>query len=319
MSNKNDFDVLKTLEKMPKHKLNQHRERDVLKQLNTKMMKVERWKRWKNTTLHITTIVGAAAILFFFIYPILTEPSFDSSLSELHPLEHFDGKLTPTFHLYDEDGSLLFEDGVRGIEGKIGYRDIGDNFVAEDERTGGKMFWYVWGDPNELRGEKLVATATHVGTEESFLLNEVELSLGIYEADAHALTSFAPFPYEGIWKIDIEIGTLEYGQITIYVKSPYPQSESITYLISEEDIIVGETLSFKANINKVIGEPSLEAVLIENNTREEKHITFEHNVDFVGESMYEADVHFEKEGEWKIHLLGETTSFKVSERSYSLD
>lgn len=227
-------------------------------------------------------------------------------------------KLSQRFDLKDKDGSVVYEKGVRGIEGKVGYLDNGlGDFVARDRKKGAKAFWYVWGNPDQLVGKTLKATAIHKDTGESFILDESELSPGLYGEDAHSLTSFEPFPSEGIWKINVVIDDRPYASIVIEVQPGYIQSGKFIFLINERDLSEGLTKEVQLEITgkRKEQEITVTAQFLEDAGHELKfpyNKTLEYKT---GEGMditeYTGKITLDRKGKWKLTVLGDSVEVVV--------
>lgn len=302
--------IVNQLRNMPDYEMTDTQKSEIMEGISQNITKKQRNEWWKEKLINISVITSVIAVLLLGGVTLkFSKTNLDSSTSS-DSLERYDGELTRVFDLLDKNGDVVYKDGVRGIKGKIGFLNPVEGFVAEDKRNVSKLMWYAWGN-EELVGKTLIAKATHQQTKKSFILDEVELSSSLYGEDAHALTQFKPFPQKGIWNIDIQIGEQSYGQIIVYVKAPYVNTKNVTYLISNEDIIQGKNLEIPIEIEKELEHANLEVTMRNLQTDEIDTYVFERTSGFVGSTMYQGEVQFDKSGLWEFEVMEEKVKVEV--------
>lgn len=296
-------DIVTRLKGLPKIALSEQAEDRIIMCIQAEQTRGRRraqQRKWVKALL-----LTAISVIFLFLIPDI--PSYIDQLKGMFVPQKMeeDWSLSPTFDLYDhQDGRLIYPDGVRGIEGRIGFRDV-NHFAATEPEPGSKMFWYVWGDPEKLVDKELIATAVHQKTGKTFTLNKTKLSGGgFYGTDAHALTQFEPFPLKGIWRIDIEIDHMPYGSIVIHVKDAYVRTDSYRFVgLSKDDLIEGVHLPLYLDGN---GVRRLERIDV--NAFPLKNPKAEKTFYFYDQS---GSLYFDQPGKWQIELLGEKTIVEV--------
>ncbi|WP_054949300.1 hypothetical protein [Numidum massiliense] len=232
-------------------------------------------------------------------------------------------KVSPRFDLLDKDGSVVYPKGVRGIEGKVGFLDNGDvSIVAGASETVAKMFWYVWGDSKKLVGKQLLATAVHEETGEAFTLDRSELTNGLYGEDAHALTTFAPFPRKGLWRIDINIDGTHFASFVVNVKDDFIRTKSSYFSVSRDDVKVGKIhATLFASGEQKEKALDIRARSLNNDQRATFSLTKGGSViramDNVPETIYEGLLSFPTPGEWELDVRGEKVVVNVGESKES--
>jgi hypothetical protein len=307
-------EMIQILHSLPNYELTTAEKERVLYNIK-KGIKKHRTLTFMSKRTYLTKISVSLAVCFLFVIGVilyLSETKIDNgSLPS-------SWQVSEKFDLLDEDGSVVYHEGVRGIEGKIGFLDnSNEEIIAMDSRRLAKMFWYVWGEPEALIGKPLKAVATHKDTGEQFLLNETVLTGGIYSSDAHALTSFQPFPDSGIWKIHIEIDGKSYGDIVVQVKSPYLATDKGTFLISKDDLYAGKEMNVMFEFNGEMADEELifTAAKVGNEsytkefsfTIDEQYIDTENNI----VTTYVGTLLFEEKGMWSLTGNGGQVTFEV--------
>ncbi len=225
---------------------------------------------------------------------------------------------SPKFDLLGQDGRVVYPDRLRGIEGKIGYSENYD-MVAQSRETVAKIFWYVWDDSasKDRNLKQLVATAVNLDTGERFELDKTGLQGPIYGADAHGLTSFHPFPSKGMWRVDVVIDGELYGQINVPVKDVYIQTDSVRFLVSKDDAVVGDTEASLIVTGGNLADTMDVKVASMIDKRQTRLLTFRKVGEFIDGStlkpitQYQGTLTFDHTGEWKIEAMGESTIVTV--------
>jgi len=312
--NKEEEYKLSLLRSMPKQHLQPVHQEKILHQL--RLAARENKKIADYSSVFKKLAVAAAMFLVVFI-PILLivshHPAKPAHTPKPIPKEQW--QVSPTFDLLDRDGSIVYKNRVRGIEGKIGFLDA--EFIANDPRAGSKMFWYAWGNPDKLINKELKATATHEETGEKIVVNETELQGPIYGAEASALTSFKPFPKKGLWKMDVSIDGRPYGSIVVNVKAPYIATSNAEFMLSGDDIKTGQTSEVSLEVK---GERKERIINVEASFLNDKDhkISFPYILDnpiqyTTGEirTGYIGKLTLDKTGKWKITVLGKSTIVDV--------
>lgn len=314
--------VIELIRRFPRRNLDEQASRRILSDLrhaaDTEERNRERRKAWRISAAYLLAAAFLIAIPFL---PALVEQAERSLARWLAPEPAQPWSVSPTFDLRDRDGTVVYPDRVRGIQGKIGFLDNGD-LVAKARENVSKMFWYVWNEDADvqLTGKRLTATAVHQETGISFLLNETELQGPIYGADAHALTAFEPFPAKGLWRIDVYIDGELYGQIVVPVKDEYIQTDSFKFLVSREDAVVGNI----ENVLVMRGARDIETIDVRiSSSRDggvERTIPFRKGGVFLDAVTrepivhYIGKLHFDRPGDWQIEVLGEKVDITVKEK-----
>jgi hypothetical protein len=223
-------------------------------------------------------------------------------------------EISPKFDLVDKDGSVIYPDRLRGIEGKIAFSENSE-VVAKSDETVAKIFWYAWGDPSELVGAQLVATAVNLDTGEKFLADESVLSGSINGADAHAVTNFHAFPSKGKWRLDVKLNGQPYASIVIAVKDEYIHTDSARFTVSKDDAVTGETMTTLILPGHDLDETIEVRVYPVNDRDNVRNLTFNRSAEFIQAmkpiTQYWGTLRFDSPGEWQVEVLGEKTIIKV--------
>lgn len=305
-------DIVTHLKRMPRQTLPPQAEERIVSQLRLAAKKSE--KR-SNRTRRLHRMIGISVVIgLFVLIPLLWDTPVNQWLGAFGQSEE-PWKVSPTFDLLNQDGSIVYPDRVVGVEGKIGFLEPYD-LIANAPEPVAKMFWYVWGNQDELIGKVLKATAVHQGTGEQIVLDESTLGEPVYGEDASALTSFNPFPLKGQWRIDVFIDGNFYESIFVHVKDEYIQTGSVKFHVSRDDATVGKTdttLVVKGDKNDDMIE--VKATPIEN-TKEPTRFKFYRDdqrlsTDGGTETLYHGSLNFDAPGKWRLEVLDEITSVDV--------
>jgi len=310
-----EFGRIELLKELPRAPLAPETEHSILRKLrelggmNAQFRK--RRRIWRISFLASVAIVAFAIALF----PLLSDLR-SGGVPGNGPSEH-SAEISPLFDLLEEDGSVVYEDRLRGIEGKIGFSEYPGGFIAKDEMRVSKVFWYAWGDPRTLIGSKLVAKAYNLDTGKRIQLDVSELRGAITGADAHAVTQFKEFPEKGIWRIDIELNGEPYGSIVVPVKDEYIHTESSRFLISKDDAFARE-LDTSLIVNGQGLADTLDVIVQRTDSpgqarkltfvKEEEYLQAK---DLTHVTRYGGTLVFDSPGRWRVEVLGEKTEVEV--------
>ncbi|MEK5389022.1 hypothetical protein NSQ59_01375 [Margalitia sp. FSL K6-0131] len=312
--NKEEEYKLSLLRSMPKQQLQPVQQEKILHQLRLAARDNKRTPDYNSYFKKLTVAVAICLVVFIPILLIMSHhPTKPAHTPKPIQKEHW--KVSPTFDRLDKKGKIVSKNDVRGIKGKIGILDT--EIIAKDPRTVAKMFWYVWGDPNELVSKKLKATATHEATGEKFVVNETELQGPVYGENASALTIFKPFPKKGLWKIDVSIDGHSYGSIVVNVKAPNISTKTTRFNLSRDDVKVGlsEEISLEVKGEKRESIINVEATYIKdkNHLLNFPYIRYAPFNYTTGDTYtgYLGKLKLDKPGKWKISVLGESTIVEV--------
>jgi hypothetical protein len=295
------------MRRFPKYDMTFNEQQRLLANIKREIAHAERQK--KRTSI-IISMAAALFVLFFPIY-IFTQTNIEFQQKE----KAQDWTLSPTFDLLNKDGSVVYHNAVRGVKGKIGFLENGMKIVAGDQESVAKMFWYVWGKEQQLIGKTLRATATHKETGESFLLNETTLQAPLYGENASALTSFQPFPKEGIWKLDIHIDGKYFASIVIDVLPEYIQTKQATFYLTSDELYTGLKQNIMLKVDGKRQEDKLTVKAVYNRTHQ-LSFTYKKSAVYYTTSrqpvtLYEGKLTLDRAGEWKITVLNETVKVHV--------
>jgi hypothetical protein len=312
--NKDEEYKLSLLKSMPKHQLQIQQHEKILNQLQIAARENKSGSGFNTLFRRLSISIAFCLVMFIPFLLFVTHKTSDPNHSS-HPIKKEKWEVSPTFDRMDWNGSIVSKKDIRGIKGKIGFLDT--QFVAKDPRAGSKMFWYVWGNPDQLLFKDLKATATYEETGEKFTLNETKLEGPVYGEDASALTSFNPFPKKGLWKIDVSIDAHHYGSIIVKVKAPYIATKKSQFYLSKDDVKVG----LSSDINFEVKGERKESIIniLATYMGEKNHIlSFPYTRDnafnysngdtFTG---YSGKLKLDRAGKWKITVLGESTIVTV--------
>ncbi|MFB9278620.1 hypothetical protein [Cohnella cellulosilytica] len=304
------IELLKELPRRPLEPAAEHAILLALRQEGGREAARRRLRIGRLALLAVPAVVLVVVAMFFGIFDRGGEGLFGSRPSAVNTAE-----LSPLFDLLDKDGRVVYPDRLRGKEGKIAYSEYPGGFVANSGMTVSKVFWYVWGDPEQVDGAELVATGVNLSTGKRFLVNETKLSGPIYGADAHVVTQFNPFPSKGTWRIDVELDGEPYGSIVVRVKDEYIHTKSSIFLASKEDAATGVTET--TLIVDGHGLPETLDVIVQPTdvSGEARKLTFVREQEFVQAmkpvTHYSGKLEFDAPGKWRIEVLGEKTEVKV--------
>ncbi|MDF2065254.1 hypothetical protein [Bacillus sp. Cr_A10] len=200
---------------------------------------------------------------------------------------------------------------VIGVEGKIGILVSKEQFVAEDRRRGAKLMLYFWGDVEKLVGKNYRVEAEGMNGKNIELTKGI-LSSGLNSEDAHALTSFIPFPTEGGWQLSFYVEDRLYESFTINVLPPFPKTKHYTLLNSPKEIPVGK--ESELNIESTIGDKEkIEVKLIDEKGNVKETSMFQLDSSAIDANTNQTIYHYSGEitwgehGSWRLLIDGEET------------
>ncbi|MFB5088783.1 hypothetical protein PGC35_16510 [Psychrobacillus sp. PGGUH221] len=200
---------------------------------------------------------------------------------------------------------------VIGVEGKIGILVSKEQFVAEDRRRGAKLMLYFWGDVEKLVGKNYRVEAEGMNGKNIELTKGI-LSSGLNSEDAHALTSFIPFPTEGGWQLSFYVEDRLYESFTINVLPPFPKTKHYTLLNSPKEIPVGK--ESELNIESTIGDKDkIEVKLIDEKGNVKETSMFQLDSSAIDANTNQTIYHYSGEitwgehGSWRLLIDGEET------------
>ncbi|ALC84400.1 hypothetical protein AM499_00135 [Bacillus sp. FJAT-22090] len=200
---------------------------------------------------------------------------------------------------------------VIGVEGKIGILVSKEQFVAEDRRRGAKLMLYFWGDAEKLVGKNYRVEAEDMNGENIELTKGI-LSSGLNSEDAHALTSFIPFPTEGGWQLSFYVEDHLYEAFTINVLPPFPKTKHYTLLNSPKEIPIGK--ESELNIESTIGnKEKIEVKLIDEKGNVKETSMFQLDSSAIDANTnqtiyhYSGEITWAEHGSWRLLIDGEET------------
>ncbi|KQL33201.1 hypothetical protein [Psychrobacillus sp. FJAT-21963] len=200
---------------------------------------------------------------------------------------------------------------VIGVEGKIGILVSKEQFIAEDRRRGAKLMLYFWGDVEKLVGKNYRVEAEGMNGKNIELTKGI-LSSGLNSEDAHALTSFIPFPTEGGWQLSFYVEDRLYESFTINVLPPFPKTKHYTLLNSPKEIPVGK--ESELNIESTIGDKEkIEVKLIDEKGNVKETSMFQLDSSAIDANTNQTIYHYSGEitwgehGSWRLLIDGEET------------
>jgi len=312
-----------TIRRFPRSDLDQQAARRMLDALRQAAIAEERSKfRRRGWRAAAVFLIVAACLLMIAQIPNLAAKTERALAHWFHPTPVKPVQVwnpSPKFDLLDRDGRVVYPDRLRGIEGKIGYSENFFDMVAQSRESVAKIFWYVWDDSasKDRALKHLVATAVNLDTGKRFELDRTALQGPIYGADAHGLTSFQPFPAKGMWRVDITIDGEPYGQIVVPVKDVYIQTDSIRFLVSKDDAVVGDTEAWLIVNGGNLADTMNVKVTSMIDKRQTRLLTFRKSGEFRDSStlkpitQYQGTLTFDYAGKWRIEAIGESTIVTV--------
>ena len=307
-----------TIRRFPRNDLNQQAASRMLETLRQSAIAEERSQSrrrgWRTAAVYM---IVAGCLLAIPQFPKLAAEAERALAHWFHPtpakpIQEWDP--SPKFDLPGRDGP----DRLRGIEGKIGFLG-NDDIVAQSRESVTKIFWYVWDDSasRDRPLKQLVATAVNLDTGKRFELDRTVLQGPIYGADAHGLTSFHPFPSKGMWRVDVSIDGEPYGQFIVPVKDIYIQTDSVRFLVSKDDAVVGDTEAWLIVNGDNLEDTMNVKVTSMIDKRQTRLLTFRKSGEFRDSStlkpitQYHGTLTFDHIGEWRVEAMDESTIVTV--------
>ncbi|MEI4771838.1 hypothetical protein WAX74_19740 [Psychrobacillus sp. FJAT-51614] len=276
------------LKSLPKYTLETDNKKKILYSLKSKSAT----QKYTAPLKPIMSFLSIAIILLFLF--------FTSSL-----FNNFNAQQGAIFTIPDRNQQVV------GVKGKIGVLVFNEQFVAEDSRRGAKLMLYFWGDANKLVGKNYRVEAVDLKGENIELTKGI-LSSGLNSEDAHALTSFVPFPTEGEWQLSFYVEDDLFEAFTINVLPPFPKTKHYTLLYSPKEIPVGKLAEL--NIESTIGKKeTIEVKLIDEKGIVKETSTFKLDSSAIDAKTNQTIYHYSGEitwvehGKWRLLIDGEET------------
>ncbi|MEH7304349.1 hypothetical protein [Neobacillus drentensis] len=311
MSQLTDKELLEKMADFPKHELTTSQRTDMLKTIR----EVSSPKELRNINYQRIT-----AIVAFFILVIIAPLLFFTSEGDVSRNSGVKDTITVKqgkyFALIDKDGTPYYPDSNFGIPNKVSLLAPLD-WIAKDGRTVSKIAIYLWGDyQRDFANKPLNITATHVKTGVKEHLATTVISGGMYGSDGHAMTSFQPFTFSGIYNLEFMAGNKKIGEFSIYVKEPYIKMGNSTLLISQEDLFAGFYEDAAIEIAGGNLPPKVELEIFDLENAEVSTFTFKDKTDYTTTdgkkiSMYKGDFQLKKSGRYRFTLLNKSVPVEV--------
>ncbi len=247
-----------------------------------------------------------AACTAFFLLVLSEFPEMKTAVQHLFQPEI---KLTaPEAEVFTLENRSEYQ--VLGLKNKVALLFGGEYFVAEDKMRTAKMFISYWGNPESLvsKNYRVVAMNKH---SEKMTLSTGTLSSGVYNEDAHALTSFPSFPSEGKWQLSFFVEDRLHGEFTVDVLPPFLKTEHYTVLEHPNELEAG--LYTISNIETVLDKKSVQVDLLDRNGEIVSSSTFTQDGKFInaetGENLYHlrGALQLPGTGTWTLIIDGEKT------------
>ncbi|WP_372662788.1 hypothetical protein [Cohnella sp.] len=318
-----EHDVVELLKAMPKKELSAEASRTILNSLRERVVKAgrthNRYHLLGNVLLFMTVIVFIGALPFT---PLIVEKAKQGDWFQgVFPITSRSQtwEISPKFDHVSKDGTVIYSQQLRGVKGKIAFTEHTD-IIANSKETVAKIFWYAWGESDRLIQSTLTATAVNLQSGSSFLLNTVTLQGAFHGADAHAVTTFHPFPQKGIWRIDIDINDKRYGSIVVPVKDEYIQTDTTRFLLSKDDAVTGQigtVLVVPGTRDDETIEVSVSPVGsadLQHNITFRKSGSFNEAGNMTPITHYWGVLQFDTQGLWQIKVLGQKTTVTVKQK-----
>ncbi|MFE8703328.1 hypothetical protein ACFYKX_22465 [Cytobacillus sp. FJAT-54145] len=308
MSNLSEHELLKKMKSLPKHELsNEERTRMVYKIRNQQEQKVR-------PTLLTKLGVWTAVLMLLIIGPILYYSNLDSSqTNQASGVEKAPEAIT--FTIIDEDGNPQYSDQIIGVPNKLGIL-APEIWMANDKQSVAKIMTFVWGEPDELVGQRLKVEGQHVETGEVIELSSVELGGGLYGTGASAVTSFKPFTKTGLWNLNYFVEGEEFGSFLIYVEEPHIKIGNSKLFISEGNLTVGihEDIKIESTIPNLPEEVHLQMFYESAERLSGNSVIFTRTGVSGGITTYTGDLNIKYSGEVEIRFMSSTTTVTVIEK-----
>lgn len=196
-----------------------------------------------------------------------------------------------------------------GVEGKVGLL-FNEQFVAGDTRRGAKLMLYFWGDSSKLVTKNYRVEAKN-DYNEKIILTEGVLDPPAYNEDAHALTSFFPFPKEGQWQLSFLVDDQLFEEFTIEVLPPFPKTEDYKLISHPAEFIVGEETELTIESPIESGKEIEVKLLDDKGSIVSEHLFIQDDI-FIAASggyiyHYNGKITFPERDTWSLLINGEQT------------
>ncbi|WP_313802926.1 hypothetical protein [Cytobacillus sp.] len=305
-----DKELLKKLKELPAYELNGEQKARIIKSIRDQKTPRGRF----GFSFQRVGVLGALLAVLI-IVPVLflenmnlTETNSSAGVGRAEIGEYF--------ALFDEAGKPIYRDSNYGIPGKVSL-SLPIELVAEDDRGVAKIMVHLWGNPDELVNQDMKIEGVHVDSGLTQEMASFKLSKGLYDSDAHSLTSFKPFEKHGYWNLKFMFGEETFEEFSVYVKEPYVKIGEVTLMISKEDLVAGtfEDVNLEVEGEHLPEEVKLRLYSLEDGTSEV--FIFSDKMDFIKAStakkvsMYTGDIVLKKSGNYRITVLNQTEPVEV--------
>lgn len=306
--------IKESLKSLPKYSLTKEQRQNILSKLQ------QNRTHQRNRFKPAAAILSLSAILFILAFSLLEggigsetakeeSQSFQMKTSMEDKTESFtDLESVP------QGQSFILPDTkqeVFGMEGKVGILNTFDHFVAEDPRRVAKLMIFYWGNPEKLAGKEYeIEAANH---NESLQLSKGVLSQqGLNGDDAHILTSFTPFPEEGLWQLSFYVDGQLFDKFSLKVLPPFPKTEYYTLEKSPKEMEVGKKTDITIESSGKDKEKIDVQLINENGKSVSEHIFVQETEQMDASTnspiyIYSGKLTFPEKGIWKLKIDGEET------------
>lgn len=227
----NDYEEIeKSLRNLPRYSLKDHQKKRVLQRIKTNQMNKKR-RLFLYPSISLVISLGIIAVLIINEWNTLDTSIDQESNTARISFTSPEGKM---FKIPESNLTVL------GIENKVGffYGGLGDQeILAREKRRLAKIMIFFWGSSDNLTGQPFRVEALHESGKQ-LTLSEGILFGPIYNADAHAVTRFKPFPKKGTWELSFYVNDKRYGSFIANVLPPPPQTEHYTLRTSPKETTV---------------------------------------------------------------------------------
>lgn len=311
MSQLTDKELLEMMSDFSKHELTTRQRTVMLKTIS------EAGSQKQRRSFNFPRLAALAAVLILvLIAPILYFTGEGDISRKSGSKETKAVKQGEYFALMDKDGTPYYLDSNFGIRNKVSLLAPID-WIAKDQRSVSKIAIYLWGDyQKDFANKPLNITGTHVKTGVKEHLATTVISGGMYGADGHAMTSFKPFTFSGVYNLEFTAGDKKVGEFSIYVMEPYIKIGKSTLMISQEVLYAGfyEDAAIEVEGENLPPEIELEIFALEN--AEVSTFIFNEKTDYTTTdgkkiSMYSGDFHLKKSGRYRFTLLNQSEEVVV--------
>jgi hypothetical protein len=313
LSKLSEKELLEMLSQFPKHELPTEKRTEMLRVIG------EQHQR-RIPKVNVQRIAALAAMfILVLIAPILYFSNGEKGSTPKHGTVGEEVKRAEEgvlFALMDSNGKSFYADSNLGVPNKVSLL-APSQWIAKDQRSVSKISIYLWGNyEKEFANKPLKIDAVHVETGVKKHLATTVISGGMYGSDGHAMTSFEPFVFPGIWNLEFTAGDKKVGEFSIEVKEPYLQIGKSTLMISKQDLIAGfyEDALLEVEGENLPSEVELELFALEN--AELSSFTFKDKTNYTTTdgrkiSLYKGDFTIKKSGKYRFTVLNQPEAVEV--------